>query len=118
MNGSSVWTAASLAPMTTRPRRTCWSSRTACSASDASRISRIGVVLQQPAGLGQRAGPGRPVEEPLPQLLLEPADALADRRLGPVQLLRRRREAPLRRDGEKRAEVLELHGPSAVQTLV
>jgi hypothetical protein len=39
ITGSSEWTAASLAPTTTRPRRTSCSSRTACSASDAS-VSR------------------------------------------------------------------------------
>ncbi len=68
-----------------------------------------GVVLEQPPRFGQRARPGGPVEETLPELFFKAANALADRRLGAVQLLRRRREAPLRRDREECAEVLELH---------
>ena len=63
----------------------------------ASRSSRVRVVLEQPAGLGQRAVARGAVEQPLAQLVLQPADGLADRRLGPVQLLGGRREASIRR---------------------
>ena len=52
-----AWTAASLAPMTTRPRRTCWSSRTAASASDGE--------PQEPLRRVAAAGPPASVSAPL-----------------------------------------------------
>ena len=67
------------------------------------------VILEQTAGLGERAVPGRPVEQPLAQLILDPADRLADGRLGPVEAARRGGETPVRGDGEKRGQVRELH---------
>jgi hypothetical protein len=42
----------------------------------------LGVVLEQPAGLGQGAVAGGAVEQPLAELVLDAADGLADRRLG------------------------------------
>ena len=59
------------------------------------------VVLEQPSGLGQRAVARRAVEEPLPQLVLDAADRLADGRLGPVQAPRRGGKTAVRRHGEK-----------------
>ena len=67
-----------------------------------------GVVLQQRARLGQRAVARRPVEELVPELVLEPPDGLADGRLGAVQLLGRLGEAPLGRDGDE-----GVRGPAA-----
>ena len=110
MTGSSACTAASLAPMTTRPRRTSRSSRTASSASAARVQQARGVVLQEPAGLGQGAVARRAVEQPLPELFFEPPDGLADGRLGPVELLGRPREAALGGDRRENGEVLQLHG--------
>ena len=63
----------------------------------------LGVVAQQPAGVGQRGVLGGPVEQPLADALLEPADRLADRRLGPVQLHGGPREAAFGGDLEKDA---------------
>ena len=69
----------------------------------------LGVSWQHRAGLGQRAVPGRPVEQPLAQPVLETPDRLADGRLGAVQLAGGRGEAPLGSDGEERGEVRQLH---------
>ena len=105
MCGSRLCTAASLAPMITRPRRTCCSSWTAVSASLGQPEQPLGVVLEQPAGLGQGAVAGRPVEQALAQLVLDAADRLADGRLGPVEPAGGGGEAPVGGDGEKRGEV-------------
>ena len=67
------------------------------------------VLEQEPPGLGQGAVAHRPIEKPVAQLFLEPPNRLADRRLRPVQLLRRHREAALRRDGDECAKILQLH---------
>ena len=69
----------------------------------------LGVVLQQAAGLGQRAVAGRAVEQPLAQLVLDPADRLADGRLGPVKPPGGGGETPVGRNGEKRGQIRELH---------
>ena len=55
----------------------------------------LGVVAEEPAGVGQGGVLGGAVEQPLADAVLEPADRLADRRLGAVQLHRRPGEAPL-----------------------
>ena len=86
-----------MAPITTRPRRTCCSSRTAASASAASRSSRCGVLLEQDARLGQCAVARRAVEQLVAELVLEPPDRLADRRLGAMEPLGRLRKAAVRR---------------------
>ena len=46
-----------------------------------------GVLLQQAPRFGQRAVADRAIEEPIAELFLEPADGLADRGLGAMQLL-------------------------------
>ena len=107
--GSRLWTAASLAPTMTRPRRICCSSWTAVCASLARPEQPLGVVLEEPARLGQRAVPRGPVEQPLPQLVLDPAHRLADGRLGPVEAPGGGRKAPIRRHGKECGEVGELH---------
>ena len=63
----------------------------------------LGVVAQQAPGVGQGGVLGGAVEQPLADALLEPADGLADRRLGPVQLHRGPREAPFGRNLQKYA---------------
>ena len=61
------------------------------------------IVPEQPSGVGQRGVLGRPVEEALADALLEPADGLADGRLGPVQLHGRPGKAALGRNLKKYA---------------
>jgi hypothetical protein len=51
----------------------------------------------------------RPVEEPDPELLLELANLLAERRLADVQALGRPPEMQVFRDGDDVAQVPELH---------
>ncbi len=63
----------------------------------------LGVVPQEASGLGQRGILGGAVEQPLADAFLEPADRLADGRLGPVQLHGRPGEAPFDRDRQKYA---------------
>ncbi len=63
----------------------------------------LGVVAKEPAGFGQGGVLGGAVEQPLPDAFLEPADRLADGRLGPVQLHGRPGEAPFGRDLQKYA---------------
>ena len=70
------------------------------------------VVLQQLARLGQRAVARRPIEEPLAELVLEPANGLADGRLRAVKLARRGREAALGGDDQERGQVRQLHAQS------
>jgi hypothetical protein len=55
----------------------------------------LGVVEQHPARLGEPAILGRPVEQLLAELLLEPAHGLAHRRLRPPQPRGGLREAAL-----------------------
>ena len=45
----------------------------------------LGVVAQQPAGVGEGGVLGCAVEQPLADALLEPPDGLTDSRLRPVQ---------------------------------
>ena len=68
------------------------------------------VVAQHAARLGQRALLRRAVEEPLAELVLEPADGLADRGLGAVELGRRPRKAALGRDRQKHLQFGQFHG--------
>ena len=70
----------------------------------------LGVVAQQAAGVGQRGVLGGAVEQPLADALLEPPDRLADRRLGPVQLHGRPREAAFGRDPQEDAQFGQFHG--------
>ena len=58
----------------------------------------LGVVPEQPAGLGQRGVLGGAVEQALADALLQPPDRLADCGLGPVELRRGPGEAPLGRN--------------------
>ena len=46
----------------------------------------LGVVAQEPSGVGQGGVLGCPVEQPLADAFLQAADRLADGRLGSVQL--------------------------------
>ena len=69
----------------------------------------LGVVLKQPAGLGQRAVARGAVEQPLAELILDAPDRLADGRLGPVEPAGRRREAVIGRNREKCRQILQLH---------
>ena len=68
------------------------------------------VALQHPPGVGQRAVLERSVEQPLAEIIFQPPDGLAHRRLGPVQLPGRPREAPLGRHGQKHPQFCEIHG--------
>ena len=68
------------------------------------------VVEQQLACLGQPPALRRTIEQPLVELVLEPPDGLADRRLRPVQPFRRAREAALVGDGEEDLQLGEIHG--------
>ena len=61
-----------------------------------------------PPRSGRRCG--RPIEQPVAELFLEAPDRLADGRLRPVQLLGGHREAALGGNGDKRAQILQLHG--------
>ncbi len=63
----------------------------------------LGVVAQQPAGVGQGGVLGGAVEQPLADVLLETADGLADRRLRPVQFHGCPREAAFGGDLQKDA---------------
>ena len=76
------------------------------------RITDEGVSDEQRAGLGEDPRSRRPIEQPLAELVLEPANGLADRRLGPVQLTGRGREAALGRDECERLQILQLHASS------
>ena len=67
------------------------------------------VVLQHLAGVGQRAGLRRSIEELLAQVDFEAANGLADGRLGAVDLGRGPRETPLLGDGEKRLQGGDIH---------
>ena len=50
-----------------------------------------------------------PIEELVPKLVLQAPDRLTDGGLGAVEALGGFREAPVRRDGHKCIQVLELH---------
>ena len=69
-----------------------------------------GIVLEEAAGLGQRAVARRAVEQAIPELFFEAFDGLADRRLGPVELLCGLGKTSLGRDGRENGEILQLHG--------
>jgi hypothetical protein len=73
----------------------------------------LGVVPEDPARFGQRGVLGRPVEQSLPDTVLEPADGLADRGLRPVELHRRTRKAALAGDRQKHTEFTEFHRKSS-----
>ena len=68
------------------------------------------IVQEKPAGLGQRPVFGRAVEQPLAKVVLQPPDRLTDGRLGPVQLGRSPRKAPLGRHREKHVQFAQVHG--------
>ena len=72
-------------------------------------LEPLGVVAQHPPRLGQRAVLRRAIEQPLPHLVLEPADGLADGRLGAVQLRRGARKAALGGHGEKYTQFCQFH---------
>ena len=68
-----------------------------------------GVIAQQLAGRGQRAIARGAIEEGLADRILEPANYLADRRLGAVHALRGARKAALFGDCEEAFELVEFH---------
>ena len=70
----------------------------------------LGVVAEEPSGVGQAGILGRPVEQPLADTVLEPLDRLTDGRLGTVQLHRGPREAPFGGHGQEDAQFAQLHG--------
>ena len=67
------------------------------------------VVAQDASRFGQGALLRGPIEQALAQLLLEPADGLADGRLRAVELGGRAREAALGGDGEKDLQFGQFH---------
>ena len=69
----------------------------------------LGILAQHPAGLGQRPLLRRTIEEALTQLVLEPPNRLADRRLRAVQLRCRTREAALGRHRQEHLQLGEVH---------
>ena len=91
--------------MITRPRRTCCSSRTADLRLAGQPQQPLRVVLEQAPGFGQRAVARGPVEQPLAQLILDPPDRLADRRLRPVEPAGRRGKAAIGSNREKRRQI-------------
>ena len=109
MSGSSVCTAASLAPISTRP------------APQVAQVAhrRLGllrqpdeplpVVLQHPPRLGQRPGLRRSVEELLAEVGFETPDRLADGGLGPMDLGGGARKAALVGDGQKDLQRGQIH---------
>ena len=72
----------------------------------------LGVVLQQPAGLGERAVARRAVEQSLPQLILDAAHRLADGRLRPVETPRGGGKTAVSGHRQERGEVRQLHKPN------
>jgi len=69
----------------------------------------LGVIQQHPARLRQLAVLGRAVEQPLAEVLLQPADRLAHGGLRSVQPGRGAREAALGGDGQKYLEFSKIH---------
>ena len=69
----------------------------------------LGMLQQHLAGVGQHAAPAGTVEERLPDLVLEPLNDLADRRLRAVQGLGRLGKAAFPDDGDERLELEEVH---------
>ena len=67
------------------------------------------VLLQQPSRFGQGAVADRAIEQPVAELFLEAPNRLADRGLGAVELLCGHREAALGGNGDKCAQILQLH---------
>ena len=84
MSGSTAWTPPSFAPMSTRPFWTSRRSTTAATASSDESQQPGRVVEEQLAGIRQRAVPRGSVDQTLAAAVLEPADGLADGRLGPA----------------------------------
>ena len=109
MSGSTTCTEASLAPISTRPRRRSRRSLTARFGLLGQAQQPLGVVAQEPPGVGQRGVLGGPVEQPLADALLEPPDRLADGRLGPVQLHGGPGEAPFGGNLEEDAQFAQFH---------
>ena len=70
----------------------------------------LGVVAQEPAGVGQRGVLGGPVEQPLADAFLETPHRLADRRLGAVKLHGGPRKAPFGGHLEEDPQFGQLHG--------
>ncbi len=68
-----------------------------------------GADQQRMAGVGQRHGAPRALEQPHAQLGLQRADLLAQWRLRDVQALGRAREVQLLGDGDEIAQVAQLH---------
>ena len=112
MSGSTACTDASLAPISTRPRRRSRRSLTARFGLLRQAEQPLGVVAEQAAGVGQGGVLGGAVEQPLADALLEPADRLADGRLGPVQLHGGPGEAPFGGDLAER-RVIQLSSTAA-----
>ena len=67
------------------------------------------VVLQQASCFRQRAVARRPIEQALAELVLDPADRLADRRLRAVHPPRGSGKTTFGRDRQERRQVRQLH---------
>ena len=110
--GNSAWTAASFAPMTTRPRRTCCSSRTALfgvGRKAARSRARTPATARRPRSAHRCATTGRKAGR---QICLRGADGLADGRLRPVELAGCGREAASLATVRNVRQVLQLHTAS------
>ena len=69
----------------------------------------LAVVLQHPAGVGQRAALRRAVEQLLAEVVFEAPHRLADGRLGAVDLGRGARKAALFRNREEDPQGCQVH---------
>jgi hypothetical protein len=69
----------------------------------------LGVHREHPPGVGEHAAPAGAVEQRPADLVLEPLDGLADRRLGPIERLGGGREAALPYHGDEGFELSEFH---------
>jgi hypothetical protein len=69
----------------------------------------IGVVAEEPAGIGQRGVLRRSIEQPFADTILQPPHGLADRRLRPVELHGCTREAAFSRNLQENAQFAQFH---------
>ncbi len=80
-----------------------------CSSRGGLRQQRLRLLLQQPAGVGEPHTAAVALEQLHPELGLEPADLLAQRRLGDVQALRGPTEVELVGNRGEVAQMAQLH---------